>query len=162
MPTQPKAITGRAVRRLLVATMAVLAAVSLPAQQKPSFSGRWVVVSPEKSAGQESIVTHDATSLAVERVPASRGRKQVYAIDGLERRTTLPLQGGEVVMLTRAAWDGDRVVITTHLAYPNGMKTQSKEVWSIDANGRLMIDYSESGPRGQPGPSVTLIHTRKS
>jgi len=40
------------------------------------------------------------------------------------------------------------------------MKTQSKEVWWIDAQGRLVIDYTESGPKG-PGTSVRVIHVKK-
>jgi hypothetical protein len=63
-------------------------------------------------------------------------------------------------MLAKASWDGGHIVITTNISYPNGMKTQSKEVWSIDEQGHLVIDYSETGPTGA-GPIVKVIHVKK-
>lgn len=125
---------------------------------KPSFSGQWVAVSPEKFAGRSQIVTQDATTLTIEQVAKDGTHKMTYQLDGLERRQAIP-RGPDIAMLAKAAWDADRIVITTNISYPNGMKTQSKEVWSIDAQGRLVIDYTESGPTG-PGDNTTVIYTK--
>jgi hypothetical protein len=84
----------------------------------------------------------------------------IYQLDGVERRQALPSGGAEITILATAAWEGDRIVIITNTTYPNGMKTQAKEVWSQDAQGRLVIDYTETGPTG-PGPSMQVIHVKK-
>jgi hypothetical protein len=86
----------------------------------------------------------------------------IFQLDGVERRSALPSHGSEIVILSTAKWEGDRIVITSRASYPNGMKTQSKEIWSLDAQGRLVIDYTESGPGGSPGPTMKVIHVKKS
>ena len=143
------------------AIAAAMLAVAASAQQKPNFSGRWVVVIPEKGAGQEQIVKHDDKTLSTERASEGGGHRMIYQLDGVERRSAIPSRGQEIVILSKALWDGDRVVITSQASYPNGMKTQSKEIWSLDAQGRLVIDYTESGPRGSPGPAMKVIHVKK-
>jgi hypothetical protein len=144
--------------RVALAVVA-LSAVTV-AQQKPNFSGRWVVVSPEKGAGQEQIVKHDQKSLSTEHASEGGGHRMIYQLDGIERRNAIPSHGSEITMMSKAAWDADRIVITTHTSYPNGMKTQSKEIWSLDPKGRLVIDYTETGPTG-PGPMMKVIYVKK-
>ena len=142
-----------------VTTAAVLVAAA-GAQQKPHFSGGWVIPSPPEGSGREQQVTQDEKTLSVEQFAASGSRKTIYQLDGVERQQALPMRGGDITILAKAAWDGDRVVITNNTSYPNGMKTQSKEVWSLDAQGRLVIDYSEVGPTG-PGPSMKVVYVKK-
>lgn len=144
-----------------IATAAAMLAVVAGAQQKPNFSGRWVVVSPEKGAGTEQIVKHDDKTLSTEHASEGGGHRMIYQLDGVERRNAMPSHGAEIVILSKAMWDGDRIVITSQASYPNGMKTQSKEVWSLDAQGRLVIDFTESGPGGTPGPTMKVIHVKK-
>jgi len=147
--------------RIPIFLVAVAAtAVAVHAQSKPNFSGRWVVVSPEKGAGQEQTVKHDEKSLSTEHASEGAGHRMIYQLDGVERSNAIPARGTEITMLSKASWDGNRIVITTNTSYPNGMKTQAKEVWSLDAQGRLVIDFTESGPTG-PGPAMKVIYVRK-
>lgn len=148
----------RTFARILVVSL--LLTVGASAQQKPDFSGRWVVVSPAAGVGQEQIVAQDDKTLSVEQVSATGRRKMIYQLDGLERRQAIPSRGTEIIVLSKAMWDGDRIVITTNTAYPNGMKTQAKDVWSLDVQGRLVIDSGETGPTG-PGPGFKVIFVRK-
>jgi hypothetical protein len=127
---------------------------------RPDFSGVWVVVSPPQGAGQEQTVKVEGDTLTTEHGSEGGGHKMTYQLDGVERRLALPSQGTDISILARAIWDGDRIVISTNTSYPNGMKTQSREIWSIDAEGRLLIDYTESGPTG-PGPTMKVVHVRK-
>ena len=146
-------------RTLFVITLLTLAVAAQSAQKKPSFSGRWTSVSPKDSAGQVQVVTQDEKTLAIEELSKGGSRKMTYQLDGVERRLAIPGRGADISMLAKASWDGDHIVITTNTSYPNGMKTQAKEVWSIDAEGRLVIDYAESGPTG-PG-SERAAHLRE-
>ena len=149
----------RTASRTLVA-ISVLT-VSVLAQPKPTFSGRWVITSPADSAGQEQIVTQDAKTLTVEHGSEGGGHKMSYQLDGVERRMAVPGRAGaEITMLAKASWNGNTIVVLTNISYPNGMKTQSKDVWSIDGKGQLVIDSIETGPTG-PGPVLKMIHVKK-
>jgi len=154
----------RPMSRTLVALtiLAVAANQSVSAQQqKPNFSGRWVITSPAGSAGQEQIVTQDDKTLTVQHASEGGGHKLSYQLDGVERRMAIPGRAGaDITMLANAAWDAGRIVVTTNISFPTGMKTQSKDVWSLDTQGRLVIDSTETGPTG-PGPSIKMIHIRK-
>ena len=120
--------------------LACLLAANLAAQQRPDFSGTWVVSPPSKSAGREYVVKHDATSLST-----TMGRRPVtYQLDGTEQQSQVPMSGDVVRISTRAGWEKDRIVITIRTAYPTGMKTVARETWSLDAQGRLVIDIVET------------------
>src|SRR6187401_1862649 len=110
----------RTVSRTLIA-ISVLT-VSVLAQPKPNFSGRWVITSPADSAGQEQIVTQDAKTLTVEHASEGGGHKMSYQLDGVERRMAIPGRAGaEITMLAKASWDGNTIVVLTNTSYPNGM-----------------------------------------
>ena len=140
---------------------AIVLTTAAAAQQKPDFSGRWVITSPPEGAGREQTVTQDEKTLSVEQAMSGGVRKTIYQLDGVERQQALPTRGQEIVVLSIASWDGDRIVISSRTSYPNGMKTQSREVWSLDSQGRLVIDYTEIGPTG-PGPSMKVVYVKKS
>ena len=130
-------------------------------QKRPNFSGTWVIVSPKEGAGQEQIVTQDAKTLTAEHGSSGGGHKMAYQLDGVERRIALPSHGAEITLLAKASWVADRIVITTDASYPGGMRTHSTDTWSIDAQGRLVIDSKETGPGGTPGPIAKIIYTKK-
>lgn len=153
-------VTSARVALAVAAVIALSAATLAQQKDKPNFSGRWVVVSPEKGAGQEQIVKHDQKSLSTQHTSEGGGHRMIYQLDGIERRNAIPSHGSEITMLSKAVWDADRIVITTNTSYPNGMKTQSKEIWSLDPKGRLVIDFTETGPTG-PGPVMKVIYVKK-
>jgi len=130
----------------------------LTARQNPNFSGRWVIEPPSKGAGQEIVVKQDDKTLSL--TTGASGRTLVHQLNGAEQRTAIPMRGGEVIMLTRAAWEGSAIVVTIATDYPNKMKTVTKETWSIDAQGRLIIDFTETA-EGQPPRVVKVTHVRK-
>ena len=129
---------------------ASLGAQQKPAPPKPNFTGRWVIVSPTKAAGQEQLVTLDGNTLTFE----IGARKQTYQLDGVERRMPQP-SGRDITIMATAKWDGDRIVIVTIINY-NGMRTEGKDVWSIHPQGRVVIDYTETG-----SPPSKAVFTRK-
>jgi len=132
----------------------------LGAQPKPNFSGRWVLATPVKGSAQEQIVTQDEKTLTTEHAAAGPSHKIIYQLDGVERRQAIPSHNSDITMLTRASWQGDRIVIAVRTSYSNGMKTQSTETWSIDKQGRLVIDFKETSNSG-PGETRSIIYTKK-
>jgi len=130
------------------------------AEQRPNFSGRWVIVLPEKGAGQEQIIKHDDKTLTKTPVGERGGPAATYQIDGVEHRATLPTRGQEIVSVTKAAWEGNTLVVTILESYPNGMKLNVKEVWSLDAQGRLVIEATESAEK-QKAQVMKIVMQKK-
>jgi hypothetical protein len=147
------------VRLLTVAIVVAQAAAVFAIQgvQKPSFSGTWIIQPPNKAAGVEQIVKQDDKTLSI----TSAGRTRTYQLNGVERREATATRVGEVVMVSKAAWEGRTIVITTAISYPNDMKTTEKEVWSIDNQGQLVIDSVETAP-GEAQRTIKVTHKKKS
>src|SRR5262245_27664638 len=141
-------MAGGPMRRVLVAvTMIGFAwAVGPIAQQKPDFSGRWVVVSPASDTGSEQLVTHDlkANTLTLQHDSEGDGHKLVHKLDGTEHRNTLTSHGSEIVILSKAQWTGNQITISSAVTYPDGRRMDSKQIWSIDASGQLIIELTET------------------
>jgi hypothetical protein len=129
-------------------------------QARPDFSGRWVIVQPEKGAGQEQIIKHDARTLSKTPVGDRGGPPATYQLDGVEHRTMLPRRGQEIVSVTKAVWEGNTLVITIVENYPTGMKLNVKEVWALDAQGRLVIEATES-TEGQKPQVMRIVLQKK-
>jgi hypothetical protein len=119
-------------------------------QQHPNFSGRWVIVEPAKGAGQEQVIKHDDKMLSKTPVSERGGPPATYQIDGIEHRTVMSMGGEQIAIVTKAAWEGNTLVVTIVENYPNGMKLNVKEVWSLDAQGRLVVEQTESAERQKP------------
>jgi hypothetical protein len=146
-------------RLLAVAIVVVQSAsvMAVQATQRPAFSGTWIIQPPNKAAGQEQIVKQDDKTLTV----TNAGRTTSYQLNGVERREARSTRVGEVVMISKAAWEGRTIVITTATLYPNDMKTTEKEIWSIDKQGQLVIDFVET-TKGEPPRTMTITHKKKS
>jgi len=136
-------------------------ATATEAQQKPDFTGTWVIVTPADAAGQEQVVRHTAATLSTGHASEGDGHNASYKLDGSESRNELTSHGEAIITLSKALWDGNKVVITSATTYPDGRKMDSKQTWSMDAEGRLVIEHSQS-MTGQPARSMTLVHTKKS
>jgi hypothetical protein len=69
------------------------------------------------------------------------------------------MRGESIVILSKAVWNGNTLVLTTDTSYPNGMKTKAIENWSLDGKGQFIIDYTETA-EGQKR-AFKVIHTKK-
>ena len=147
--------------RIGLFAVVVFASAMLSAQQKPNFTGTWLIVTPTEAAGQEQVVRHTPTTLATGHASEGDGHNASYKLDGSESRNELTSHGEPIVTISKAAWDGTKVVITSATTYPDGRKMDSKQTWSLDAEGRLVIEHRQS-MTGQPARLMTLIHTKKS
>src|SRR5262245_16224433 len=144
------------VTNALSVAMAVLLAVSVTAQTRPDFSGRWTS-EPEPAAtaagaggqrgasgrsgersgdmgsgwGSNITITQDASRLTVEYMFFTRGDMQpplkfVFALDGSETKNSVMMGRGIQTQTSKTAWDGNKLVITTAHGFEN------------PANGQLM------------------------
>jgi hypothetical protein len=141
-------------RRPTVAVfVGLLCTVGTPfAQQQPNFSGHWVMVSPPEGAWQEQVVTQDASTLTV----AGAGPTLVYKLDGSENRTVLP----DGVMTSKATWTGNHLTITGTATAPGGQTLDQTLVWSLDSEGRLVIEVQLTRA-GMPPTKTTMVYRRQ-
>jgi hypothetical protein len=127
---------------LTAAGLAVLLGTALAAQQKPNFSGTWA---PADGKGREQVVEHTATSLAIGDPESRGGRRFVYKLDGTETRNVTPSHAGDIVTVSKVSWDGNRIVLSSTTSYPDGRRRDDRQVWSLDAEGRLLVEHTRGG-----------------
>ena len=128
----------------LVVTTYVLAGSAQVANQKPNFSGRWIVVSPISAAGEVQTISHDATTITLSH-GAEAGSEHVikYVLNGKAHRSVMPSHGSEIVTLATATWKGEQLTIVSTSTYPDGNTLNQTQVWSVDAKGQLVVDATE-------------------
>ena len=160
----------RRVTALLSVAAVVLWTVSAFAQAKPSFAGKWVREAPAGGApaggggggggrggggggfcGAECTITQTATELTLEYMGGGQNptaMKQVYKLDGSESKNAG--RGGQP-MVSKATWDGAKLVITT--AAPNG---EQKRVLSLEG-GNLVVEATNPGREGGAPTTAKLV-----
>jgi len=165
-------IPSRQFRLCAILLMAIPTAVA--AQDKPDFSGRWVLVSsstPDPSAAQTLSVRQTVTrtnvrggpmqpffsTLIVERQFADRAATATYQI-GVQGGMVGGIVGGggaESRTETRHSvrWEGNRLVIETGSysgpTRSDGPYSEHTEEWQLDAAGRLVLSVTERGSGAQ-------------
>lgn len=180
-------------RRLTVVLSAMalgILATGVAAQERPDFSGAWTGTPPAATRGNPSerrgslgsgwgpefIITHDAVGLTVERAFFSRGDLQPaltfhYVLDGSQTRNTVLMGRGIQAQVSTAAWEGDKLVITTIHSFvdPEDGETMTSEVTqtlSLEPARlpawppSLVIETARSGVLGGPSSSTRTVYTR--
>jgi hypothetical protein len=142
-----------------IVAVALAAAVTVSAQGKPDFSGKWTLVSPADSAGQVLVVKQDARTLSSVHPSEGDDHNIVFNLDGSERRNALSSHGAEIVAMAKAVWNGNDLVITEAVTYPAGNRADTKQIWSLDATGRLLIDHTYTSA-GKAPVNVKLIYKK--
>jgi hypothetical protein len=145
----------RRLTAVLSAAAVVVATSVLFAQAKPNFAGKWVL-EPAAGAdggqmmagggqgggrmggrmgrgmrggwGQNVTITQDANTLTVDYSLGQNPVKAVYKLDGSESHNTMTGRGGQSMdQVSKAAWDGNTIVITTTTQFGEQKRTLSME-----------------------------------
>jgi hypothetical protein len=157
------------------------------AQQRPDFSGEWTVASEPDGArgggrqgappsefgsgwGRTITVTHDAATLTVVWPFYTRGDLQpplrfVYALDGSPATTTVMMGRGMREQVSRAVWQGDRLVLTTvhsfrHPDTGQSMTTEMTRTLSLESPASLVVETTIQGTMGGPPTRSRTVYTR--
>ena len=152
----------------------LIAVVSVGAQQKPDFSGAWVlaqdrssqtmkgsvVVSVSGLLGDKFSAVQDTKTLSLTITVAALGRdlKVVYNLDGSESRNLNPVGGGQPdePIVSRASWEGEKLVILTRgTALVDGKPLETKRVIWLEKDGLLTIERSAEG-----APTLRSVYQR--
>jgi hypothetical protein len=134
--------------------------------------GRGEGRSPDLGSGWGSNITiaQDAGRLTVEYLFFVPGDMQpplkfVYALDGSETKNSVMMGRGLQVQRSKAAWDGDKLVITTQHTFEHPetgrpMASEVKQRLWLESPTSLIIETTRGGVLGGP-PSTTRTAYRK-
>jgi hypothetical protein len=160
-------------RRKLVATVTamIMVGVAISAQSRPDFSGKWVMDPPPAAPagdagggpggaaggggfqlgyGAEFAVKQDATTLTISR---GQGTPLVLKLDGTESKNTVTRNGQSQEQVSRATWDGNKLVVATEVNF-QGNTGEQRRVLSLES-GHLVIEQTNPGRNGG-GPSKVI------
>jgi len=154
---------------LIVGALSLVFAASIAqAQDKPNFSGSWtLVVDPNAPApgrggggglGQAATLTQDAKTLTVTRTTQNGEVKLVYNLDGSDSKNMMMGRGGQTEQISKAAWEGSTLVITTTFSMGENTVTRTQK-FSLDTSDQLVVATTSPGRGG--GEPVTTTQTYK-
>jgi hypothetical protein len=117
--------------------------------------------------GTDITVRQDATTLTIEYAHFSRYDMQpplkfVYLLNGSETKNTTNMGRGPQEQVSRTAWDGDRLVITTRYSFTPGRDAKPTtsditQVLSLAAPASLVVETTRGAAMGgQPSTTKTI------
>ena len=152
------------------------------AQAKPDFAGKWTREAPAAGAaagggggargggrggggggggfncGMACTITVTGNVLKVERMQGETTVTSSFTLDGTDSKNMMPgRQGGEpTAIVSKAKWDGNKVVIATERTTQDGAKVTSTQTLSIEG-GKLTVVSNSGMPDAQP---TTATYTK--
>jgi len=178
----------RLVEIVMRVAAAVLFAASLAAQTPPDFSGRWVLAPDPPAAatqrggrtapgtlgsgwGADITVTQDATTLTIGYAQFARSDMQppikfVYLLDGSESRNTINMGRGPQEQVSRTAWEGSKLVITTSHSFKASqdgetMTSETRQVLSHESPALLVVETTRSAVRGGQASTTKTAYRKQ-
>ena len=163
------------------AAFVLATSVGMYAQAKPDFSGKWVMDAPAAAPaappadggggrgggrgggggagfGQTFTAKQDAKMLTIDRVQGDATVTATYMLDGSESKNTVAGRGGQQEQVSKATWDGNKLVIVTTIN-AGGNNVEQRRVMSMEG-GNLVIEQTAPG-RGGGEPTTTKIVYKK-
>jgi hypothetical protein len=148
----------------------LIIATVVEAQDRPDFSGQWTITqnAPAGSSaargdmgsgwGSPIMVSQNDATLTVQYAFFGRGDMQppfkfVFALNGSETRNTVMMGHGIQSMLSKARWEGNKLIITTVHTFTspqNGQPatTEVRQTLSLESPKSLLIETTRSGVLG--------------
>src|SRR5688572_2893169 len=157
-------------------TMMLAVGVSLVAQAKPDFSGKWVMDPPPAAAadggaarggrgggggfqpgfGPEFTVKQDATKLTITR--AGQASPLNYNLDGSDSKNMVTRDDQQQEQVAKATWEGNKLVIVTYVNF-QGNTGEQRRVLSLEG-GNLVIEQTNPGRGG--GAQTKVVYKKAS
>jgi hypothetical protein len=120
--------------------------------------------------GSPLTITQNDKQLTVEYAFFTRGDMQaplrfVYALDGSETRNSVMMGRGVQQQLSRTAWDGDTLVITTIHTFANPatgkpMTQEVKQKLLLTSPTSLVVETIRAGVLGGPPSTTRTIYSK--
>ena len=150
-------------------TIALVMLLSVGAfAQTPNFTGKWTVVPDAASAGggrgglgQEAVIKQDEKTLTITRTTQMGEFTSTYNLDGSESKNTLNFQGNAIEQLSKARWDGGKLVVDTTMTF-DGNPVKVNMTLALDASGNLLVESTRPDFQGGGAPVTTKTAYKKS
>jgi len=115
--------------------------------------------------GQAATITQTATQLTIVRTVMDQQVRSVYNLDGSESRNSLNMGGQAIEQVSRAAWDGNKLVIRTQgMGMPGGggggAGGETVMALSLNAQGQLVLETTAPGRGGGDPTTTTQVYTK--
>ncbi len=138
------------------------AVVAQEKQDKPNFSGTWKITAAASDpfTSPQFAVVQDAKTLTVTATSQMGDIKTPFNLDGTETRAPLDFNGTMIDRVTKAAWNGTRLVLTTISEF-NGQSFESKQVWSLNSDGTLLVESTRPDFQGGGAPVTSKATYKK-
>ena len=155
---------------MIVLLLLCLCAAAVPAQPRPDFSGAWefdrekTMQQPPSADGRlviaamlgdEFAASQDGKALHLTIKAMGQTVNVTYNLDGSESKNVSP---GDIIVLSRARWDGDRLVIGSKSTSNDGGKSVTIEttrtIW-LGKDGSLYIERTGT-PASEVTPSTSI------
>jgi hypothetical protein len=158
----------------LLTAVAILCFAAGAQAQKADFSGKWVMdpasaPAPPAGApagggrgggrggagfGQEFTAAQNAKTLTITRTQGDATVTATYNLDGSESKNTVQGRGGAQEQVSKAVWEGSKLVITTTAG-----AGEQKRVLSLEG-GNLVIEQTNPGRDGGPPTTAKLVYKK--
>jgi hypothetical protein len=145
--------------RIISAVMALAVVTALPvsvaAQEKPNFSGTWVLQADKSDFGmippptsRTDIIDHQEPKITVKRTAVTaEGESKVdlvYAVDGKPWKN----QAGGQEATSTLRWEAQELVVVSEVDTPQGLATLTDR-WSLSADGKTLTQVRTINIQGQ-------------
>ena len=120
--------------------------------------------------GSTITISQDAARLTVEYTFFRPGDMQpplrfVYTLDGSDTKNSVMMGRGIQAQVSKTAWDGNRLVITTVHTFANPetgkpMSTDVKQTLSLDSPTSLVVETTRAGVLGGPATTVKSVYRK--
>jgi hypothetical protein len=131
------------------------------AQARPDFSGRWTARA-EPDQGPSIMAVAQSPSgimITVDEASPAGPRQFTIKLDGSESRYTMVRGGVPVEQVSRANWDGSKLVISTARSNADGPYTE-RSVWSLDGNNLVIVATKVSPTGANVGSTNTYSYSK--
>jgi hypothetical protein len=165
------------VRRIATAVVMLSVAIGLHAQARPDLSGTWTTdaaAAPAAAAGgggrgggrggggqgfgQQFTAKQDASTLTITRMQGDQTVTATYNLDGSESKNMVAGRGGQQEQVSKAMWEGNRLVITTTVNF-GGNPVEQRRVLSMEG-GNLVVEMTNPGRGGGEPTTTKVVYTK--
>jgi hypothetical protein len=102
-------------------------------------------------------ITQDASTITLDYVGGGQNPapvKVAYKLDGSESKNMMMGRGGQMEQVSKAAWAGSALVVTTTMGMGDMKRTFSLE------GGNLVIETAAPGRDGGPGMTAKVVYKK--
>jgi hypothetical protein len=150
-------------RPLFVVLVCAALIAGIAAQEKPNFVGTWKLsddAAADMFASSQMTVAQDGNNLTVTSLGQMGEFKTTYHMDGTEARSPIDFNGTTLDRVTKTTWDGNKLVlmVTTDV---NGQSFDIKAIWSLSAEGNLLVEVTHPDFQGGGGPVTSKATYKK-